>query len=229
MIRIGICDDMKVFADMTARICEDTMKQTSMKYEVLTFNDGKEVLEYENKIDLLVLDVEMPGVNGIEVKEKLQQEDSDTLIIFSTCYEHYMSEAFGVNVLGFVAKDKMEENLPGKIMSAIDIINKNILIDGMYESKKVHYIKSEKEYCSLCFGDMDQHVLVKMTLMELEELLAGSGFLRVHKSYLVNLKWVKMFWEKKMYVADAKIPIARRRWKEVNDKWVRYNLSTMRY
>ena len=100
-MKIAICDDDKEITEEVLLYCKECL---GSRCEIVTFNDGKKLLEYSGDIDLLVLDIEMPEGNGIEIKDKFQRADKRTLIIFLTNYSEFIMDAFGINVLGLLLK-----------------------------------------------------------------------------------------------------------------------------
>ena len=140
---IGICDDEKVIRDKIEKICVNVTGEYDTDTAVKTYSDGKEVLE-EN-FDILILDIEMEDVDGIAVKNYFQSRKKDTIIIFVTSHNEMMSQAFGVNVMGFVTKSYLDSQLPVMLESAIKRVMNTVNIEGV-DSRKVCYIEAEHIY-----------------------------------------------------------------------------------
>ena len=106
---IGICDDENVIRDKIEKICINETKKYCEDVVIQKYSDGREVLEKD--FDILILDIEMEDVDGIVVKNYFQKRKKDTIIIFVTSHNEMMSQAFGVNVMGFVAKSYLDNQL----------------------------------------------------------------------------------------------------------------------
>jgi len=222
MIRIGICDDEKILLGHTSEFCKEILEKEKVDYEIFEFHNGKEVMAFQDELDILISDIDMPEMNGIELAERLGNQGRDTIIIFLTSYVDYMPYAYNTNVKGYVDRFRMNEILPKKIFAAIDEIKRVVFINGMYQSNKVHYIKAKREYCELFFGEKKDSVLLRVPFSYLEKELENADFLCVHKSYLVNLNWVDRIIDRKVHIDDQVISVARRRWPKVEGGWLKY-------
>lgn len=97
-----LIDDEKAAINYLARMCE----QISYLEVIEKFTDGIKALDYirKNNIDIVFLDIEMPGLNGIEIAKEIQTFSRDTNVIFVTAYEHYAFEAFKVDAISYILK-----------------------------------------------------------------------------------------------------------------------------
>lgn len=206
---IGICEDRKEDCIRIERTCTNLIKQHNVIFEIKKFQDGQEVLEYEDRLDLLLLDIEMPRVDGIEVKNQFQKRNKDTMIMFVTIHDEMMMSAFGMNVYGFIHKGSLEKNLEKMLPSALEIMQNYVMIEGQIDSRKVIYIKSEGVYCRFFMEDGKEQ-LVRISIKKLEESLAGAGYIRTHKSYLVNPKWI-LRWDGSVVMTQCgEVPVSVR-------------------
>lgn len=136
---IGICDDEAEGREQIRQVCEVVLKQMGCPAEIALFEGASFVLQTSKKPDILILDIEMPGMTGIELKEVLQSEEGATYIIFVTDHEEMMTEAFGVHVLRFVQKENLEDKLPEALAQAIRMKRSNCIVHGT-DSQKILYI-----------------------------------------------------------------------------------------
>lgn len=232
-MRIGVCDDEKVFGGLMREICEKTAQENGWNCEVIEYTSGEAVLEEKEELDVLILDIDMPGMNGIEVKQRLLRRQADTVIIFATFYHSYAMEAFGINVHGFVSKGKMEEELPRYLKSAIKMINDYIVLENGVRSKDIMYIKSDHVYANI-FMINGECRWMRTSLDKLEQQLSGLNFVRAHKSYLVNMEWVCGKGPSYLLVGDKmanrteKVPIAVRRKDDVQAAHEDYMIIIMK-
>lgn len=223
---IAICDDDKKYLERELLICQKVM---GMENEFLLFSEGQELLECPHAIDLLILDIEMPGMSGIEIKDKIQNngKNADTIIIFVTNYREYMPEAFGIHVLGFVLKEALEIQLSQMLGTACQMLKKGIMLDR-YNSRDVMFIKTEHNYGKLLLHNGEMH-LVRMTMKELEKKLVEHDFIRIHREYLVNMTWIERMGEDWVQVGGDKLPIATRARGKVKKEYKDYGKRNARY
>ena len=87
---IGICDDDNIMRERIERVCKDVTKKYNEETIIKKYKDGQEITD--QNIDILILDIEMPMVGGIAVKEKLENAKSNTVIIFATSHEEMMAQ-----------------------------------------------------------------------------------------------------------------------------------------
>ena len=138
---VGICDDHAEERERIYKVCEVVLEQMGCPAEIALFEGASFVLQTSKKPDILILDIEMPGMTGIELKEALQSEEGATYIIFVTDHEEMMTEAFGVHVLRFMQKENLEDKLPEALAQAIRMKHNNCIVHGM-DSQKILYIIS---------------------------------------------------------------------------------------
>lgn len=80
-MRLGICDDMKNIRKQVFDICKKLQEETKKSFEIIEFENGEDVVNETEKLDILILDIQMPGMNGIDVKKIAEQQEWDTLLI----------------------------------------------------------------------------------------------------------------------------------------------------
>lgn len=183
---ISICDDSKKIVDKVYLICRDCLGNEN---EIMTFDNGFDLLNCQKEMNLIILDIEMPGIDGIEVKDEIRKINNKALVIFLTNHSDYMKYAFDVNVLGFIEKIDLKFHMPRMLEKANHILNQNTIIDGLIHSDDVLYVKSEHNYGRLKIVGGKTH-LVRKSMKSLEEELTDYNFVRIHREYLVNMKWI---------------------------------------
>jgi two-component system, LytTR family, response regulator len=168
------------------------------------------------KPDVIFLDIEMPQLNGFDLLDRLGKHDSD--VIFTTAYNQFAIKAFKVCALDYLLKPIDPEDLKVAIQKALIKKNKvsaeqlEMLLSYMkpekpkskrvaltasdhlifVETEKIIYCESDSNYTIFFLTD-GQKIIVSKTLKDVEEILEGSDFFRVHASYLINMKHVSKF------------------------------------
>ena len=184
-MKIGICDDELYMREQEEKICHTFFGKHSLELEIFFFESGEELLAWREEIDLLILDIEMSGIDGISLKNQLQQKEISPFIIFVTNYEERMQQAFGNKVLGFVKKENMESQLQELFQTAIHLIGSNVMIEGNYSSRDIYAIQALKEYSKLYLKNGDSPS-VRISLKKMETMLESIPFIKVHRAWMVN-------------------------------------------
>ena len=168
------------------------------------------------KPDLIFLDIEMPQLNGFDLLDRLGSHESD--VIFTTAYNQFAIKAFKACALDYLLKPIDPEDLKSAVQKAKNKKSKvsteqlNILLSYMKPEKpkskrialtttdhlifidtdKIIYCESDSNY-TIVFLSNGEKVIVSKTLKDVEEILDGSDFFRIHASYLINMKHVTKF------------------------------------
>lgn len=177
------------------------------------FNCGK-------NFDILLLDIDMPTMSGIQVAKKLLKQN--TIIIYITNYENKMQEAFDINVAGYLLKSELETKLTPTLLKAINRRQQNddiwIKKKGEifhFRSRNIIYIESVKRYLHFYTNDNNFYIPY-MTLEEVNQYLPDN-FVQINKSKIININMVVSMngYILKLKGIDESLEISRRRKKDV--------------
>lgn len=222
---IGICDDENVIRDKIEKICINETKKYCEDVVIQKYSDGREVLEKD--FDILILDIEMEDVDGIVVKNYFQKRKKDTIIIFVTSHNEMMSQAFGVNVMGFVAKSYLDNQLQVMLDGAMKRVMNTVSIEGV-DSRKVCYIQAEHIY-NILHLENETEVSVRCSSADLEKMLEVVGFIRVHRTYIINMAYVDHIKDKTVLVNKREILVSARLKSRLRKEYSRYCRENARY
>ncbi len=146
--------------------------------------------------DLLFLDIEMPGISGFELLERLEEVPR---VIFTTGYDQYAIRAFEVNALDYLLKPIAPERLAAALSRVRPVRPDRSKLEQVFvrEGERcwivrlsdVFLLESEGNYTRLCFGK--ERPLIRRSLNALEEQLDSGEFFRANRKQIVNLKWVE--------------------------------------
>lgn len=238
-LRIGICDDEVEYQKILHNICEEYFDRSEMKHLYTFFNNGEEVIKFcedkSKQIDLLFLDVEMCGIDGITLKDILLQSDNIQKIVFVTSHKEAVYDAFSKKTMGFIEKPILKERVFKVLSSSIDEINSNIKLEftdsnGDYvlvELENIIYFKADGSYTYMYINksngaDREYHIISKK-LGEIEKMLEGTPIIRVHKSYMINLEYIRKITDMiEINNINEKIPIGRAYSKIVKKRYYCY-------
>ncbi|MBT29272.1 MAG: DNA-binding response regulator [Thalassobius sp.] len=194
-----------------------------------------EILE-EETIDILFLDIQMPGLTGIELLRVLPQKP---VVILTTAYSEYAIEGYQLDVTDYLLKPFSLERFIQAVDKGKRIIELNLQAlknagqISLHEEKKyinvkadhkiykisfddIRYIEGLKEYVS--FYTNDQRIIALESLKKLETLLPSTQFMRVHKSYIIAVNKVRALEGNLLEIGDKKIPIGKTYRQEVIKK-----------
>lgn len=224
MIRIGICDDNINDRNLIYDLCQKYLDRKGIRYCLVLFESGEEVLAYcdcqeKERIDLLFLDIEMPGVNGIEVKNKIIKQDKMWRLVFVSSYQEKVFESFGLKTLSFVVKPAQTQDVCKWIQVVLEELEEEVTLkikgtDKPIRLEDIEYFEGNRNYTiahlhPFCDNETET-ILISSNLGDIEKELAEYPIIRVHKSYLVNLmNVVRMDKEIELRDLPDKIPIGR--------------------
>lgn len=233
-MHIAICDDDKRQCKKIGEQCQLFMGKYNIMYEISNYFSATELVQGIEKepIDLLILDIEMPQMTGIDLKNYLQFIGQNILVIFVTSHTDLMAEAFGLCVIGFVDKAKLDTMLETSLSHAMDILTQHVLLNGEIDSNDIMYIQAEHIYSQI-HTIHKKKILWRQSLSELEKQLKNAGFCRIHRSYLVNLKYLDEFKRKEVILrvedSKVKLPVSRSRAEDAKKSYKEYCRKNARY
>lgn len=214
---IGICDDETECVKAVKECCKRTEAELGEKFEYLIFQTGEELLAYDEEIDILFLDIEMEGINGIDALQVLEKKDSVKNIFFVSAHSDYVFDSFGSKTRGFFCKPLEYDRFAKKVKKLIENqVNKNKeIIEISLTEKHIYLFAYQIIYLSgkgnyVCIVTDKESFTICGSLKEWEKKLAGYHFLRIHKSYLVNLNHVLNIGKyASLKSSDINLPIGR--------------------
>ena len=207
MLSILICDDDTTMIATMRALTEGVLKEINKKARIHTFTNVTSISEQilsDCDVALLDIDFDGAGYNGMAVARKIRSLRSDTVIIFVTNFIEYAPEGYEVQAFRYILKRDLKADLQAILPLALKRLNQETLpIQVNGEIIKVPlddilYIEVQQHNVTVVTRKLTSERRQKeynfyATLSELEERLEPLGFLRIHKSYLVNMKHLKKF------------------------------------
>lgn len=185
-----------------------------------TFDNALNAMETinNNHIDVLFLDINMPQINGMDFSKTIP---SSTRIIFTTAYDQYAVEGFRLNALDYLLKPINYTEFLQAVNKAIEWFKLNdteksetsIFIKSGYRMEKIDfnkilYIENQKDYVKFHLEDIKEPVSSLMSMQSLEEKLPEKHFMRVHRSFIVNLDKIKTIERNCIVFGKQYIPVS---------------------
>lgn len=240
MIHIGICDDIDKARQTIFSLCEEYFNEYTIKHKYVFFSDGEDVLFYcgnDNieQIDLLFLDINLPGISGIALKDKVLTNQKIQRIVFVTNYSNRIYNTFSRKTIGFIPKPPLLKTVKKMLDITLKEIEENIAIriknyDGTIKeilSDDIVYFKASGCYTEIitkaALNDSEKYILSTKKMGDLEKEMKDYPIIRVHKSYMVNLANVIRFREKILLEnISFEIPVGRLYKEQARMKYLEY-------
>lgn len=237
MFRIAICDDEKYFRKDLKEVVAAYMNAACLEYEVDLFESGEDILALGIgviKYNTIFLDINMRKIDGIQTAKEIRKISPNTFIVFITAYINYTLEGYKVDAIRYILKD--DENLKESLnecLSAIrdkmnyQIVKKEFTFrEGERKVLLDHILYIESRLHMLEFNIMENNIKVYTLYSKLDDVeneINSTNFVRVHQSFLVNLKYVKeVLAYKLIFTNNIELPIAKTRYKSVKDNFIAY-------
>ena len=231
-MRIAICDDEKNIRELIGNKVEKQYPEA----EIVFFSSGEELFLSDTHIDILFLDIQMSGRDGMETARELRQRDNDVIIIFVTAVEEYVFQAFDVGAFNYIVKpidDAKFTDVLHRAVERLSLQNKDakepeercVLINNNGVHTKV--ILDEIVYAEV----FNRKVVIHKMNDEIEyygkmsdlEALAGESFFRPHRAYLINFKYVEKYDATTIYLEKGTVLMAKLKFPEFVKKYMKYN------
>lgn len=221
-LRVGIIDDEQhAIETLVFDLKDNFSEQVTIIFTCTDPVEGIKLVK-KNKLDLLFLDVEMPRLSGIEVLEII--DDLDLRVVVTTAHQDFAIQAVGTKAIAYLLKPVLFEQLEEIIENARKdnqafrtTINHKLAVpvfDGIeiVSIQDIIYCKSESNYTTLYFSKAKKLIASK-TLKYFTGILPAGQFLRIHKSYLINLNHIKKYLNKDggevVMLNDDILPVSR--------------------
>ena len=217
MIRIAIADDDAAFLAKIEKYIQKYQKENGEDIQLTAFSDAKELIEYSPVYDIVILDIEMPGMNGMEAAEKIRQADEDVVLMFITNMIQYAIRGYSVGALDFVMKPVNYYTFSLKLTRAIgriQKIEKEILLKQQDSVKKVpveeiYYVEIQNRM--LYYHTSEGEYVVRGTIKNALDMLSPYHFVKCNHWYIVNLKYVTEVRDSTVIVAGKELEISQRK------------------
>lgn len=232
MIRVAIVEDEEEVASQLTDFFSRMEKENDVKFEIAWYKNAVIFLsDYRPGIDIVLMDIEMPHMNGMEAAKKLREADREVTIIFVTNLAQFALKGYEVKARDFIVKPVKYYGFAMRVGSVVEELKKrsdeSVIIntqDGFVRLpiRELNYVESYAHSLTYHFDRGEYESKGRESLTDVEEKLQKYGFLRCKSSYLVNLRSIKKVTGNDIEVGDAVIPIGRTKKKEFLTKMAEY-------
>ncbi len=229
-MKLVICDDNPADIDYITGLVGEWRRQTGTGVEILSFPSAEALLfawEENRDMDILLLDIEMGEISGMKLARHLRRAGAKMQIVFITGYMDYIAEGYDVEALHYLLKPVTGERLGQVLDRALERIRTRehmlwlTLQDGVVRLSvyEIRYLEVMRNYTTV-HGAEDYSV--KRSLNDLERELDG-GFYRIHRSFIVNLRFVKRITRTEVILKDGTaLPLSRKHYEGLNQALIAY-------
>lgn len=211
-LKIILCDDDPIFLTQLHSEVTHTFARLNIQAAISVFNspaDVSPVLLAECDIAFLDIDFENEDCNGIDIARKMRQVNSKALLFFVTNYIDYAPAGFEVQAFRYILKRDMAQVLERYILQARDHLAEGLRALRLWDNEQaidlpldqIGYLEVMDHYVSI--HAVEKVYTLGATLSSLEKELESYGFLRIHKSYLVNMLRIRKFRSRECCLSDG--------------------------
>lgn len=208
-ITVGILDDDLLFVTVLEARVKAYFAKNKLEAVIDCYLDPEELEQGRKKYDLLFMDIVMPGQDGISLLNKLREVGRVQDVIYVSAYDGEVFRTFESRPIAYVRKRHFDEDLE-KAMALYREHLKSIMV-VIPEGKKTHllrmddiiYVSSQNHYVKFHMWD-GTDLIMRAKLDNIEETLGRYGFVRVHVSYLINLKYILSIDRSQVYLKNQK-------------------------
>lgn len=222
MVSIAIVEDSRAYTETLQGYLERYGTEYQMELRIRNFYDGLAFLDsYHPDFDILLMDIEMPLLDGMSAAQRVRKVDSNVVIMFITSMAQYAVKGYEVGALDFILKPVSYTVFSQKLQKAIRLAERN---RQAYLLLPVGGVQTRVLIPSILYAEVSGHHLqvytetgpqhVSLPLRELETRLAGYPFAKCNQCYLVNLRHVEEFRGNVVVVGGHMLQISRPRRKE---------------
>lgn len=231
MLNIAVCDDELIEIEYLTSLTQEWANVTKTAVNISGFASAEAFLfnyEEDKNFDILLLDIQMKAMDGIELAEKIRENNSSTQIIFITGFPDYISRGYDVSALHYLIKPVEKEKLSEVLSRACDNLKKEekfILLSIDNESCKINlkdiiYVEAfGHSSCVVC--ENGEHN-VKLPISDIAKMFDES-FVQCHRSYIANLQHISRITKTDLVFDNGKtIPVSRRMYNDVNMAFINF-------
>ncbi len=229
-MNIVICDDEAAIREMLA----EKILLRFPNANITESENGESLLLQEAEPDILFLDIQMPGRNGMETARELRKKWKDTILIFITALEEYVFEAFDVGAFHYIVKPFTDEKFCDVIDKAVAELNRH---EKSKSEEKYIMIDTQGSHIQIPIGEIvyaevfNRKVMLHTTREQIEfygklsdlEKTLGEDFFRSHRAYLIHFKYVIKYTATTITMENGEVLMAKANFSDFVKKYLKYN------
>lgn len=195
MIKVLICDDDTTITQKVYKLIDHFSKKHKIQFDVFCENSSENILKNAKTYDIAIIDIEMPGANGIKISENLKSQNPDIIVIILTSFSNYLDSAMKIHVFRYLSKPIDTHRFLNNFKDALaefHLISKNIVVTNkdevhLVKTKNILYIENQKR-SSLIHTTHGSFITDKKPKELLQMIDQDNCFIYSHNSIIVNLQ-----------------------------------------
>ena len=229
-MKVAIIDDLTTELDMLAGYLICFAKEEAKEFDISTYESGDIFLEeFSSQFDLILMDIDMPGLNGIDTARAIRKVDEKVVLMFVTAMPQYALTGYEVDAIDYIIKPVAYPDFAIKLKKALRYV-KQVKADepvvlptkeGLVtlNISEIYYVESALHYC--IYHTKDKEYRVRENISAVEQRLSPFGFARCNAGYLVSLKHVKAIIKDDVIVGDYTLKISRSKKASFTEKFTK--------
>lgn len=242
MISIAICEDERIYRDKLKEFLKRILEQK--KYNVEEFDNGESFLDrfesdesYRENLNIVLLDIQMDGINGMDVARKIREWNKKLKIIFITAVPDFLADGYEVKAFRYLLKPIGYEDFCihfGKCLEEITDNKESSIVINDLNTDKIVVVPTESILFIETYGrnllvHTEKNVYkIYKTIGSMEEKLDSDTFFRLHRGYIVNISRIESIKGRTAIVAGNEVMISRDKIKELKERVMDYIEKVMR-
>ena len=237
MFRIAICDDESLFAEELKELLSGYMMEKGLVFEIDIYGSGEALIELGIEVikyTAVFLDINMEKIDGMKAAEKIREVSREVFIVFVTAFVNYSLEGYRLDVVRYLLKGNVD--FPSMVNECVDALVDKLSYsvtklefdfkEGKREISLERLLYVESNLHKLEFHVMEDDLKIYTmyeTLNALESKLVAKDFVRIHQSYLVNIKYIKNVVRYKVVLTNGiELVIPKARYTYVKEQFILY-------
>lgn len=229
-LSVAVLDDNKIALSSISSAIDNTLRTYNIESETRCFERLKELVAFSktNTFDLILLDIDVSDGDGVEYAKYLRSKGDMTDIIFVSGREDRVFDALGVHPFGFVRKSNFFKDISDVVKAYIpykqsQIGDKYIILNTQgaqqrVEIAQIKYIEGQGRHQNIFLKNTNEPTTVSQSMDEFDEKLNCDGFMRVHKGFIVNYRYIQVIMHDCIkLISGEEIPLSRQKRKDVKE------------
>lgn len=233
MINIAICDDDNEMVQSLKSSISKYSTSHAIEFEVHTFSCGEKLLESKLDFDLVFLDIEMGGIDGIKTAQLFREIDRRARIVYVTNHSELALQSYAVHPFDFVVKPFVQERIFSVLDDLTRYLSENAAKDTVIQLKgedgplllslkNIYVFEYTGNRRITVYTDSEQYQ-IKGSLSDIFSLINSESFVSPHKSFIVNMEHIDKLNNFTLYTTNGiEVPVAQKKLKEFHNEFSRF-------